>query len=234
MVVDTCQCSSPSPSYPLRPHPPCPQAHPLCLCLYSCPTNRLISTIFLESMKKVKVKSLNCVWLFETPWTVAYQAPPSMGFSRQEYWSGLPFPSPGDLPDPGIEPRSPAFQADAGRPVNLWATQTHRLYIYELIYNIKKKRFRFWFWFWNQLFVTWDLFLDSHQANWSSVLSFFSGSPVIAQPELSRSVWVSAHQGHSATQETPCMVNSPLLSSDIIGKGGVKSSKDQSFHWSNR
>ena len=45
--------------------------------------------------------------------TVAYQAPPSMGFSRQEYWSGLPFPSPGDLPDPGIEPRSPALQADA-------------------------------------------------------------------------------------------------------------------------
>ena len=45
--------------------------------------------------------------------TVALQAPPSMGFSRQEYWSGLPFPSPGDLPDPGIEPGSPALQADA-------------------------------------------------------------------------------------------------------------------------
>ena len=46
-----------------------------------------------------------------TPWTVAYQAPLSMEFSRQEYWSGLPFPSPGDLPDPGIKPRSPALQA---------------------------------------------------------------------------------------------------------------------------
>ena len=46
------------------------------------------------------------------PWTVAHQAPPSMGFSRQEYWSGLPFPSPGDLPDPGIEPRSPTLQAE--------------------------------------------------------------------------------------------------------------------------
>ena len=46
-------------------------------------------------------------------WTVAHQAPPSMGFSRQEYWCGLPFPSPGDLPDPGIEPRSPTLQADA-------------------------------------------------------------------------------------------------------------------------
>ena len=48
-----------------------------------------------------------------TPWTVAHQAPLSMGFSRQEYWSGLPFPSLGDLPDPGIEPGSPALQADA-------------------------------------------------------------------------------------------------------------------------
>ena len=48
-----------------------------------------------------------------TPWTGAHQAPPSVGFSRQEYWSGLPFPSPGGLPDPGIEPRSPALQADA-------------------------------------------------------------------------------------------------------------------------
>ena len=69
------------------------------------------------------VKSLSCVQLFETPWTVAHQAPLSMGFSRQEYWSGLPFPSPGDLPDPGIEPRSPTLEADAltseppGKPI---------------------------------------------------------------------------------------------------------------------
>ena len=48
-----------------------------------------------------------------TPWTIACQAPLSMGFSRQEYWSGLPLPSPGDLPDPGIELRSPALQADS-------------------------------------------------------------------------------------------------------------------------
>ena len=47
-----------------------------------------------------------------TPWAVAHQALLSMGFSRQEYWSGLPFPSPGDLPNPGIEPGSPALQAD--------------------------------------------------------------------------------------------------------------------------
>ena len=71
----------------------------------------------------MKVKSLSRVGLFATPWTVAYQAPPSMGFSRQEYWSGLPFPSPEDLPNTGIEPGSPTLQADAlpseppGKPV---------------------------------------------------------------------------------------------------------------------
>ena len=66
----------------------------------------------MQMKVKVKVKSLSCVRLFATPWIVAHQAPLSMGFSRQEYWSGLPFPSPGDLPDPGIEPKSPASQAD--------------------------------------------------------------------------------------------------------------------------
>ena len=66
-----------------------------------------------------------CVRLFATPWTVAYQAPLSMGFSRKEYWSGLPFPSPGDLPNSGIEPESPALEADAltseppGKPLEI-------------------------------------------------------------------------------------------------------------------
>ena len=60
-----------------------------------------------------KVKLLSRVRLFATPWTVAHQAPQSMEFSRQEYWSGLPFPSPGDLPNLGIKPGSPALQADA-------------------------------------------------------------------------------------------------------------------------
>ena len=62
---------------------------------------------------KVKVKSLSRVPLFAVPWTVAHQASPFMGFSRQEYWSGLPFPSPVDLPDPGIKHGFPALQADA-------------------------------------------------------------------------------------------------------------------------
>ena len=67
--------------------------------------------VLLEAM--VKVKLLSRVRLFATPWTVAHQAPQSMEFFRQEYWSGLPFPSPEDLPNPGIEPGSPALQADA-------------------------------------------------------------------------------------------------------------------------
>ena len=62
---------------------------------------------------KVKVKSLSCVRLFAALWTVTYLVPLLMGFSSKEYWSGLPFPSPGDLPNPGIEPRSPALYADA-------------------------------------------------------------------------------------------------------------------------
>ena len=70
------------------------------------------------------------VRLFVTPWTVAHQDSLSMGFSRQEYWSGLPFPYPGGLPDPGIEPGSPALQADAlpeklGSKVRNDRTHTH-------------------------------------------------------------------------------------------------------------
>ena len=61
----------------------------------------------------MKVKSLSHVRLFVTPWIVAYQAPLSMGFSRQEYWSDLPFPSPGDLHDPGIEGRSSVWQVNS-------------------------------------------------------------------------------------------------------------------------
>ena len=72
----------------------------------------------------MKVKSLSHVRLFVTPWTLTYQALLPMGFSRQEYWSGLPFPSPEDLPDPVMEPRSPTLQADSlpaeppGKPIN--------------------------------------------------------------------------------------------------------------------
>ena len=82
-------------------------------CQYIAKPLEYCKVISLQLNFKKKVKSLSCVRLFATPWTRVHQAPPSMGFSRQEYWSGLPFPSPGNLPNPGIEPRSPALQADA-------------------------------------------------------------------------------------------------------------------------
>ena len=91
----------------------------------------------------VKVKSLSCVWLFVTPWTEDRQAPLSMGFSREEYWSGLPFPSPGDLSDPGTEPVSPALQADTlrseppGKPhIPIKLCVHTRVYVCMLVYSV--------------------------------------------------------------------------------------------------
>ena len=81
----------------------------------------------------MKVKSLSRVQLFLTLWTATYHAPLSMRFSRQEYLSGVPFPSPGDPPDPGIESRSPALQVDAlpseppGKPYKTWLNEGKRL-----------------------------------------------------------------------------------------------------------
>ena len=85
------------------------------------------------------MKSLSRVRLLVTPCTVAYQAPPSMGFSRQEYWNGLPLPSPGDLPNPGIKPGSPALQADAltseppGKPRLIIVTNYKRLSVFNIV-----------------------------------------------------------------------------------------------------
>ena len=72
----------------------------------------LVLFFFIGSCDRKKVKLLSHVQLFATAWTVAYQAPLSMGFSKQVYWNGLPFPFPRDLPDPGIEPGYPVLQAD--------------------------------------------------------------------------------------------------------------------------
>ena len=90
--------------------------------------NKMVSktkyfTSSLTSSLKIKVKSLSHVRLFVTPWTVTHQAPPSMGFSRREYWSGLPFPTPGDLPNPGIESGSPSLQFDPCRLNKLFRSQ---------------------------------------------------------------------------------------------------------------
>ena len=103
--------------------------------------------------KFVHVCMLSCsvVWLFVIPQTVAHQPPLSIGFSRQEYWTGLPFPSPGDLPDPGIERRS-ALQADSlptelqGKPLSLFYFIFWNLYlshIYKLLcsFSLKKQNY---------------------------------------------------------------------------------------------
>ena len=99
--------------------------------------NYLVQNASRAMLEKL-MKSLSHVWLFVTPWTVALQTPLSMGFSSQEYWSGLPFPSSADLPDPGIKPRSSALQPDAlpseppGQP---W--ETYRLlFIYNWTFKI--------------------------------------------------------------------------------------------------
>ena len=72
----------------------------------------MLATHLVQHQVK-ETKSLSCVRVFAAPRTVAHQAPLSKEFSRQQYWGGLPFPSPGDFPNPGIEPGSPALQADS-------------------------------------------------------------------------------------------------------------------------
>ena len=91
-----------------------------CVCACACVHRTLLCT-------------LSCVRLFVTPWTVAHQAPLSMGFSRQEYWSGLPFPIPGDLPDPRIEPMSRLlhWQADSS-PLTPWTSARVRYCLHAL------------------------------------------------------------------------------------------------------
>ena len=100
-------------------------------------------SLYIVMKVKVKVKLLSRVGLFVTLWTVTHQAPQSMGFSRQEYWSGVPFPSPGDLPDPGIKPRSPALEAD------ILTSETPGKPIYIVIAPFKKvfTGVIFFFWF---------------------------------------------------------------------------------------
>ena len=85
----------------------------MCVCVYVCAQSCACACMYVPSR----------VRLFVTPWTVARQAPPSMGFSRQEYWSGLPFPSPGGLPDPGLEPAlAPALTSGFFTTSTAWET----------------------------------------------------------------------------------------------------------------
>ena len=84
-----------------------------------------------NAMHVCVLRHFNCVQLFATPWTVALEAPLSMGFSRQEYWSGLPCPPPGDLPKPGIKPESLMSTALAGRfftTSTIWEALSNAVY----------------------------------------------------------------------------------------------------------
>ena len=98
------------------------------------------ATLFLPHSVVSEVKSLSRVQLFATLWTIAHQAPPSIKFSRQEYWSGLPFPSPGDLPDPGAEPGSPTLQADALLSEPLGKPHSGGLHNYKSPFMFKEKK----------------------------------------------------------------------------------------------
>ena len=96
-----------------------------------------------RSVVEMKVKSLSWVQLFATPRTVGYQVPPSMGFPRQEYWIGLPFPSPRDLPDPGIKPGSPSLQADALTSEPPGKPRSVVKYLQHFYLSVFKAKFRF-------------------------------------------------------------------------------------------
>ena len=98
-----------------------------------------LACCFSRLMDQKCSTSLSRVWLFTIPWTVALQAPLSMEFSRQVYWSGLPFPSPGDLPNPETEPRSPALEADS-----LPAEPQGKLYKAQLLLLLLSRFSRVW------------------------------------------------------------------------------------------
>ena len=134
--------------------------------------------------EKKKMKLLSCVWLFATPGIIAHQAPPSVGFSRQEYWSELPFPSLGDLPYPGIESRYPILQADSLpseppgvkliRRVNSmcsrgksWGQKKK-----EIMNNAKTCYVLLWKWFWIYIWIQIDLICESMQTHWCVHLSW--------------------------------------------------------------
>ena len=107
----------------------------------------IYTTTIRQDILSLSLVTKSCLSL-ATPCTIACQAPLSMGFSRQEYWSGLPFPSPGDLPDPGIEPRSPTLQANSlltelwGKPYTL---KLKIIYTTTIRQDTKVILFLFWF-----------------------------------------------------------------------------------------
>ena len=127
--------------------------------LYENVSYRLSKYISENKTSWMKGWSLNLVWFFATPWTLTYQTPLSIGFSRQEYWSGLPFPSPGDLPDLGIKPVSPVLQANSLH----WVTWE------ALFFRTEVSNFN-----WLLVFVSRDLSKHSH-----TFISILSWAPLM-------------------------------------------------------
>ena len=91
----------------------------------------------------VCVQLLSCARLFAIPWTIACQAPPSVGFSRQEYWKGLPFPTPVNLPDPGIEPGFFAYRHWQADSLPLHHLVSSHVYILYITYSIAQRKEKF-------------------------------------------------------------------------------------------
>ena len=106
--------------------------------------NSLCVQLGLKLLRNVSKVVINCMYsvshvcLFATSWTVAHQALLSVGFSKQEYWSGLPFPPPGDLPDPGIEPESPVLAGGFFTTSATWEAQLYRCHLRRNVVTTKK------------------------------------------------------------------------------------------------
>ena len=117
-------------------HTICKHCCEICVYVRVCVKILNKSSVNFVLLRHSEVKSFSRVRLFATPWTVAHQAHLSMEFSRQEYWNGLPFPSPGDLPDPGIEPTSPCLRTVGG----VFATEPliHNTYIFISCKNARR------------------------------------------------------------------------------------------------
>ena len=153
----------------------------------------------------MKVKLLSRVRLFATPWTVTHRAPKSMGFSRQEYWSGLPFPSPGDLPDPGTEPGSPALWTDDLHLSHQGSPQRIKIEIERVSNNANKLRVRKR----EKLSISWSLgpikWQDSKQNSYASqVVQLVKKLPAnLRRHEFHP--WVGKMEKEMSTQSSFCL-----------------------------
>ena len=160
------------------------------------------------------------VQLFATPWTIAHQAPLSMGFSRQEYWSGLPCPSPGDLPDPGIEPEFPTSSALAGRSLTPSTTWVSHLFFFRERNKVKQKEFWTFYWQGAPIFLCPlrnDLIGTSLEVQWLRLHLPIQEAWVPSLVMISRS-----HMPHSQKSKTQNRINIVTNSIKILKMVHIK------------